>query len=67
MNDITHVFLFRRGEVVGQTDGVVLVDLGGDSVEPCDESVLDPVHKELGGQHHQAVGREGPKTLCKAK
>ena len=63
MNDITHVFLFRRGEVVGQTDGVVLVDLGGDGVEPGDEGVLDPVHEELGSQDHQAVGGQRPEAL----
>ena len=59
----THVFLLGGGEVVGERDGVVLVDLGRDFVEARDKGVLQPVHEELGAQHHQAVGRQRPETL----
>ena len=57
------MFLLGGGQVVGERDGVVLVDLGGDGVEPGDEGVLDPVHEELGSQDHQAVGGQRPEAL----
>ncbi len=57
------MFLFGGGQVVGQGDGVVFVDLGGHLVEPGDEGVLDPVDEELDEQNEEAVGRERPEAL----
>ena len=58
------MFLLGGGEVVGERDGVVLVDLGRDLVEARDERVLQPVHEELRPEHQQAVRRQRPEALC---
>ncbi len=50
-------------QIIGQRDGVILVDLGRDLVEAGNESVLEPVHDDLGPEDGEAVGGEGPEAL----
>ena len=57
------LLLLGLGQVVGQGDCVVLVDLGGDLVEAGDEGVLQPVHNNFGPQDGETVGGEGPEAL----
>ena len=55
--------LLGECEVVGEGSGVLLVHVDGDLVEAGDERMLRPVHEELGDQHEDAVGRQGPETI----
>lgn len=54
---MTHTSEFARGQIVGQTDWVLFVDLEWDLIESRDERVFEPIDEYLGHEYEQTVGK----------
>ena len=48
----TYMFLFGLSKIVCQKDSVTFVDLCGDFIESCNESMFDPIDQKLDAHYH---------------